>query len=133
MNEGLRELKGAQNHENSVVCEISQPKIAPCENGLRCEITILLRNNLQASKWLRNHLQATKWPSGYEIDLRNGGGFVKTPCKAKGCCENANKAPHHASEKESPMHPEITHTKPLTPFLTSLKPSEPIAPVKSSS
>ena len=26
----------------------------------------------------------------------------------------------HASEEESPAHPGITHTKPLTPFLTSL-------------
>ncbi|RVW95560.1 hypothetical protein CK203_039109 [Vitis vinifera] len=31
--EGLRELKGAQNQEISMVCEISQPKIGPCENG----------------------------------------------------------------------------------------------------
>ena len=39
--------------------------------------------------------------------------------------------PHdHASEGESPAYPEITHTKPLTPFLTSLKPSEPIAPAE---
>ena len=38
--------------------------------------------------------------------------------------------PHdHASKEESPLT-EITHTKPLTPFLTSLKPSEPIAPTK---
>ena len=36
--------------------------------------------------------------------------------------------PHnHASEEESPMHPGITHTKPLTPFLNLLKPSNPIA------
>ena len=31
--------------------------------------------------------------------------------------------------QESPLT-EITHTKPLNPFLTSLKPSEPIAPVE---
>ena len=38
--------------------------------------------------------------------------------------------PHdHASKEESPLT-EITHMKPLTPFLTSLKPSEPIAPVE---
>ena len=42
--------------------------------------------------------------------------------------------PHnHASEEESPAHPGITHTKPLIPFLTSLKPSNPIAPAESSS
>ena len=53
---------------------------------LLCEIPILLRNDLQASKWLRNHLQASKWPSNCKIDLRNGGRFAKTPCKAKGSC-----------------------------------------------
>ena len=36
---------------------------------------------------------------------------------------------NHASKEESPLT-EITHTKPLNPFLTSLKPSEPIAPVE---
>ncbi|RVX10776.1 Transposon Ty3-I Gag-Pol polyprotein [Vitis vinifera] len=49
MKEGPREQKGAQNQEISMVCEISQPKIAPCENGHR------LRNNF-AAPWclLRN-------------------------------------------------------------------------------
>ena len=190
MKEGLWELRGAQKQGKSVVCEISQPKIAPCENdhllksfrshktphceikgwlrkwpsvaksfrspiatpakifatakrpfGTRvpfrsptlpfrncemgcemaceiplwlqngcenapwprnwplaakspigCEIIILLRNDLQALKWLRNHLQAAKWPSSCEIDLRNGGRFTKTPCEAKGSCENPNRA-----------------------------------------
>ena len=45
-----------------------------------------LRNHLQALKWLQNHLQASKWPSNCKIDLRNGGRFAKTPCKAKGSC-----------------------------------------------
>ena len=40
---------------------------------------------------------------------------------------------NHASEEESPAHPGITHIKPLIPFLTFLKPSEPIAPTESSS
>ena len=33
MKEGLRGPKGAQSYEILVVCEISQPKIGPCENG----------------------------------------------------------------------------------------------------
>ncbi|RVW18480.1 hypothetical protein CK203_108522 [Vitis vinifera] len=93
--------------------------------AIGCEITLLLRNGLQASKWLRNHLQAEKWPSSCEIDLRNGRRFAKTPCEAKGSCENANRARYHASEEEGPAHPEITHTKPLTPFLTSLNHQSP--------
>ena len=40
-----------------------------------------------------------------------------------------DKPRNHASKEESPLT-EITHTKPLTPFLTSLKPSEPIALVE---
>ena len=42
MKEGLRELKRAQKQEISVVYEISQPKIGPCENSH------LLRNNFAA-------------------------------------------------------------------------------------
>ncbi|RVW21118.1 hypothetical protein CK203_112703 [Vitis vinifera] len=38
MKEGPREQKGAQNQEISMVCEISQPKIGPCENAICCEI-----------------------------------------------------------------------------------------------
>ena len=38
MKEGLLELKGAQKHENSMVCEISQPKIAPAKMALGCEM-----------------------------------------------------------------------------------------------
>ena len=66
---------------------------------------------LLASKWLRNGLRAMKW-------------FAKTPYKAKGNCKNANKAPHHAFKVESPLT-EITHTKPLTLFLTSLNHQSP--------
>ena len=39
----------------------------------------------------------------------------------------------HASEEESPAHPGITHTKPLTPLLTSLNHQNPLqlrAPVE---
>ena len=55
MREGLREPKGAQNQEISVVCEISQPKIGPCENGH------LLRNDFAALRCpLRNQGLAAK-------------------------------------------------------------------------
>ena len=57
--EGSWESRGAQKHKNSVVCEISQPKIAPCENAT------LLRNDFAAQlpplrkfSQLRNHLLA---------------------------------------------------------------------------
>ena len=59
---------------------------------LGCENGFWLRNHLWASKWLRNELQAAKSRPGFEIDLRNGGRFAKTPCKAKGSCENAKRA-----------------------------------------
>ena len=55
MKEGLREPKGAQNQEISVVCEISQPKIGPYENGH------LLRNDFAALRYpLRNQGLAAK-------------------------------------------------------------------------
>ena len=55
MKEGLRGLKGAQSYEILVVCEISQPKIGPCENGH------LLRNHFAALTWpLRNQGLAAK-------------------------------------------------------------------------
>ena len=60
------------------------PSFRSCEMG--CEINFGLRNHFWALKWLRNHLQASKGPSSCEIDLRNGGRFAKTPCKAKGSC-----------------------------------------------
>ena len=64
MKEGPREQKGAQNQEISMVCEISQPKIAPCENGHR------LRNNF-AAPWclLRNRGLAAKMALRCEINF----------------------------------------------------------------
>ena len=55
MKEGLSEPKEAQNQEISVVCEISQPKIGPYENGHR------LRNDFAALRCpLRNQGLAAK-------------------------------------------------------------------------
>ena len=74
--EGNWESRGAQKHENSVVCEISQPKIAPCEIATslrnyfaaprsRCENATSLRKDFAAPctplrkfSQLRNHLLA---------------------------------------------------------------------------
>ena len=62
MKEGLRELKGAQNQEISMVCEISQPKIGPCENGHQ------LRNDFAALRCLlRNQGLAAKIALRWEI------------------------------------------------------------------
>ena len=44
MKKGLRELRGAQKQGESMVCEISQPKKGPCENG----------------PWLRNNFAAPR-------------------------------------------------------------------------
>ena len=100
-----------------------------CENGL------WLRNHLWTSKWLRNHLQTMKWPPGCEIDLWNGGGgggLRKHLAKPREVVKMPTEPCEHASKEESHAHHGITHTKPLTPFLTSLNPSEPIAPAESS-
>ncbi|RVW40873.1 hypothetical protein CK203_094275 [Vitis vinifera] len=64
MKEGLRRPKGAQSYEILVVCEISQPKISPCENGH------LLRNHFAALKWpLRNQGLAAKMALHCEINF----------------------------------------------------------------
>ena len=82
------------------------------------------KNVFLYSLWLQDDLQAAKWPPSYKNDLQHEERFAKTLCKAKGSCENANKAPHHAYEEESPLT-EITHMKPLIPFLTSLNHQRP--------
>ena len=76
--EGSWESRGAQKHENSVVCEISQPKIAPCKIATslrnyfaaprsRCENAILLRNDF-AAPWppLRKFSQLRRGPLAHE-------------------------------------------------------------------
>ena len=105
-------------------CEMfSQPHSYPLWNSpWVAKMCLFLFNGLQKcfsfSLWLQDDLQDTKWSPGYKNDLQNEERFTKTPCKAKGNCENANKASHHASKEESPLT-EITRMKPFTPFLTS--------------
>ena len=212
MKEGLRELKRAQKQEISVVYEISQPKIGPCENShllrnnfaaqdppmrnqgfavkkaLRCEIISQpkpypLRNTPLARECHfaapQPHFAAAKWaakppakfPFGCKIPSKLRNGLRNPPLAAKSpfCCEMASKLRNgceitsklqnglqvakltcereeglqkhlakpkkvakmpteprdHASEEESPAHPGITHTKPLTPFLTSVNHQSP--------
>ena len=58
------ESRGAQKHKNLVVCEISQPKIGPCEKGH------LLRNHFAALTWpLRNQGLAAKMALRCEINF----------------------------------------------------------------
>ena len=102
--------------------------ISKLRNGLeKCFFfSLWLRNDLQASKWLRNHLQPSKLTCEME------GGLRKHLTKPREVVKMPIEPRYHASKDESPLI-EITHTKPLTPLLTSLKPSEPIAPTESSS
>ena len=63
---------------------------------------------------LRNGLQIVKLT--YEMEE----GLQKHLAKPREVAKMPIKPCNHASEEESPAHPGITHTKPLTPFLTSL-------------
>ena len=90
--EGSWESRGAQKHKNSVVCEISQPKIAPCE------IPTSLRNNFAAPRsrcenttLLRNHFAAQLPPLRKFSQLRN------TPLAHE--CHFAAQYPHFATAK----------------------------------
>ncbi|RVW62451.1 Retrovirus-related Pol polyprotein from transposon 17.6 [Vitis vinifera] len=74
MKEGPREQKGAQNQEISMVCEISQPKIAPCENGHRLRKwfrspLVSLRN--RAAKWAANGAAKRALLCENALSLRN--------------------------------------------------------------
>ena len=106
-----------------------------------------MRNDLQASEWLRKCSKLKKWSvnmplfcemisklwNGCEITykLRNGLQIAKLICemeeglqkhfaKPREVAKMPTEPHNHASEEESPEHLEITHTKSLTPFLTSL-------------
>ena len=69
-----------------------------------CEITSKLRNGLQIAKL------TCKMEEGLQKHLAKPREVAKMPTEP---CD-------HAYEEESPAHPGITHTTPLTPFLTSL-------------
>ena len=90
---------------------------------MSCEITFELRNGYEMISKLRNGCEIT---SKHRNDLQ----IAKLTCKMEGDLQKHLAKPrevakmptephNHASEEESPAHPGITHTKPLTPFLTS--------------
>ena len=68
-----------------------------------CEITSKHRNGLQIAK----------------LTCKMEGGLQKHLVKPREVAKMPTEIRDHASEEESPTHPGITHTKPLTPFLTS--------------
>ena len=90
MKEGLLELKGAQKHENSMVCEISQPKIAPAKMALGCEM--ISQPKALLCETLLWHTSAISQHSTLISQLRNGlrKGLRKCPFAAKSTllCEN---------------------------------------------
>ena len=72
----------------------------------------------------RNGLQAVNLTCEMEEGLR------KHLVKPREVAKMPTEPRYHASKEERLVHLEFTHTKPLTPFLTSLKPSQPIAPTE---
>ena len=91
---------------------------------LGCEITFELRNGCEMISKLQNGCEITS-------KLRNGLQIAKLTCEMEGDLQKHFAKPRevakmpteprdHASEEESPEHLEITHTKSLTPLLTSL-------------
>ena len=90
--------------------------ISKLRNG--CEITSKLRNGCEITSKLRNGLQATK------LTCEMKGGLRKHLAKPREVAKMPIEPHNHASKEESPLT-EITHTKPLTPFLTSLNHQSP--------
>ena len=80
----------------------------------------------------RHGLQAMTWPPSYEMASKLQNDVQKHFSKPREIVKMPIEPHNHASKEESPLT-EITHTKPLTPFLNLLKPSKPIAPTESSS
>ena len=105
-------------------CEMISKLQNGCENAssfkkwsvnmpLFCEMISKLWNGCKITSKHRNGLQIAKLTCKMEEGLQKR--FAKPREVAKMLTEPCN----HASEEESPAHPGITHTKPLTPLLTS--------------
>ena len=77
-----------------------------------CEITFGLQNGYEMNSKLRNHVQALKLTCEMEEGLQ------KHLAKPMEVAKMPTELYNHAYEEESPLT-KITHTKPLTPFLTS--------------
>ena len=78
-----------------------------------CEMISKLWNGCKITSKLRNGLQIEKLTCEMEEGLQ------KHFSKPREVVKMPTEPHNHASEEESPAHPGITHTKPLTPFLTS--------------
>ena len=78
-----------------------------------CEMISKLQNGWEITSKLRNGLQIAKLTCEMEEGLQ------KHLAKPREVAKMPTEPRDHASEEESPAHLEITHTKPLTPFLTS--------------
>ena len=101
---------------------------------MSCEITFELRNGYEMIFKLRNDYEMiSKLRNGCEITskLKNGLQIAKLTCemeeglqkhfaKPREVAKMPTEPHNHASEEESPAYLEITHTKSLTPLLTSL-------------
>ncbi|KAL6327999.1 hypothetical protein AAG906_031343 [Vitis piasezkii] len=85
------------------------------KSGLRngYEMISKLRNGCEITSKLRNDLQIAKLTCEMEKGLQ------KHFTKPREVAKMPTEPPDHAFEEKSPAHPGITHTKPLTPFLTS--------------
>ena len=86
---------------------------------LCCETISKLWNDCEITSKHRNGLQIAKLTCEMEECLQ------KHLAKPREVAKMPTEPCNHASEEESPPHPGITHTKPLTPFLTSLNHQSP--------
>ncbi|RVW63339.1 hypothetical protein CK203_058251 [Vitis vinifera] len=89
------------------------PFRSPIHSFRGCEITFELRNGCEIISKRRNDLQIAKLTCEIEEGLQ------KHLAKPREVAKMPSEPRDHASDEESPAHLEITHTKPLTPFLTS--------------
>ncbi|WJZ92697.1 hypothetical protein VitviT2T_011679 [Vitis vinifera] len=89
-----------------------------------CEITFELRNGYEMISKLRKGCEITsKHRNGLQIaklTCEMEEGLQKHLAKPREIAKMPSKLRDHASEEKSPAHPGITHTKSLTPLLTSL-------------
>ena len=96
---------------------------------LGCEITFELRNGYEMISKLRKGCEITsKLRNGLQISkltCEMEEGLQKHLAKPREVAKMPTEPHNHASEEESPEHLGITHTKPLTPFLTSLNHQSP--------
>ena len=84
------------------------------KSPLGCEMVCELRNGYEITSKRRNGLQIAK------LTYEREEGLQKHLAKPREVAKMPTEPHDHAYEEESPAHIEITHMKPLIPFLTSL-------------